>query len=271
MNMLQRLLTDVPLIEHGALTALTQGLDVSMAEHQFMRDMRERLKPKMTMAEGIATIPIEGPMAYAPDPFEMLYLGVEDSRNVQDMITAAANDPAVHGILLSINSPGGMVVGGFEIADTIRGAKKPTVAWAGGWMTSLAYLFGSQADKIVTTRTAQVGSVGTIISFNDYSKMFANAGVKVEVFTNKEGTLKGAGANGTSLTDEQRTHIQERVDKAHSEFKKQVLSKRPGIPDEAMRGQSLFGSEALKAGMVDAIGDVEFAKAHLRRMMSGRV
>jgi signal peptide peptidase SppA len=273
MKLLQRLFTDVPFIESGAFSALV-ATDVQLAEHAIFKRLRESLKPQMELRQdGIAIVPVEGPLAYKPDPFEMLVYGVEDSRNVLEMVGGAARNADVTGILLNIDSPGGMMVGGFEIADAVRAADKakPVVAWTGGWATSLAYLIGSQASQVISTRTAQVGSIGTILSIADYSKLFEARGIKVEVFTNKEGTLKGTGTIGTSLSEEQREHLQARVNQAHAEFKKQVLAARPGIPDEAMKGQSLFGSEGKKLGLVDRIGDMNFALSVLKaRIRAGR-
>lgn len=262
-----RLLSDIPMIDAGYFEGMIADMPLRMAEPAHMKEFRKRLAPVATVEDGIATIPIEGPLAYAPDVLEMVFLGVEDSRGVLSAIESAKQNPAARGILLNIHSPGGMMMGGFEIADAIAGAGKPVVAWSGGLVASLAYLFASQADALVTTRSAQVGSIGTIVSFKDFSAMFEKIGVRVEVMTNKEATLKGAGIQGTTLTEEQRGHIQGQLDKSFALFKAQVLSKRPGVKLEAMKGQMMFGSEAKEAGLVDAIGDMSFARSMLRRMI----
>lgn len=262
MKFLHRLFADIPLIEDHALAALINNpLDVNAAEHPVFKRIKESLKPQMDLrSDGIAVVPIEGALAYKPDVFEM-FMGVEDSRNVLEMVNAAAGNPKVEGIVLNIDSPGGMVVGGFEVADAVRAANKvkPVVAWSGGWATSLAYMIGSQAGQFVASRTAQVGSIGAVTSYADYTKMLEARGIKVEVFTNKEATLKAAGMIGTTLTDEQRLYIQGRVDKAFAEFRKAVSATRPQVEKESMKGQVFYASEGKTKGLVDRIGDLNFA------------
>ena len=268
MRLLQRVFTDVPLIESCAFTAMMlREPEARMAEHEYMQKMRGALKPKMTVdEEGLATIPFHGEMAWNPDLMDMLYYGVEDTRNVHEMVGNALADRSVTGILADFDSPGGMTVGGFEVADLIKNSTKPVVAWSGGWMASLAYLMGSQADKIITTRTAQIGSIGAMISFADISKALEMRGIKVEMFTNKEATLKGAGVPGVPLSEAQRAHIQARTDKTFAMFREQVLSARPGIPAEAMKGQSFYGADAVGMKLADGNGSKAYAKSVLRQM-----
>jgi len=62
---------------------------------------------------------------------------------------------------MDINSPGGFSVGGAEIADAIFKSAKPTVAWVGGMMCSLAYWIGSQAKAVISARSAYGESAQT--------------------------------------------------------------------------------------------------------------
>jgi signal peptide peptidase SppA len=278
MNILQRVFTDVPMIDSSAFAALLMtgerqqlALDPKMAEPGYYQSIRKHLRPQMSVdRDGIATIPIHGPMAWNPDVFDMLFYGVEDTRSVLSLIEEANADLTISGMLLDFDSPGGMMVGGFEVADAIKNSPKASVAWSGGWMTSLAYLMGSQADKIVTTRTAQIGSIGVMTTFTDITKMLEARGVKVEMFTNKEGTLKGAGTLGVALTDAQKEHIQARMDKGFAEFKRQVTTRRPGIPSDAMKGQAVYGSDARAMNLSDAIGSMKDAKDLLRALIGAR-
>ena len=80
------------------------------------------------------------------------------------------------------------------------------------------------------------------------------AGVKVDVIKNTGGTYKGMGYPGTALTDEQRAHLQERVDGIFSMFTDAVLAKKPKVAADSMRGQTFMGKAAKKAGLVDALG-----------------
>ena len=79
-----------------------------------------------------------------------------------------------------------------------HGSSKPTVAWAGGMMCSLAYWIGTQASAVVSTRSAMVGSIGAYVSVVDFHRMLANAGIEVKVFTQQGGDLQGGGDAGSA-------------------------------------------------------------------------
>lgn len=264
---------DLPLLAEGWLTQAVQSqaqrppLDQG-GESPTQKYIREMLTPKMeTTEDGLAVIPMHGPMAYAPDAWEMLFDGVEDTRVIHGLVNQAAASPMVRGVLLDLNTPGGSVMGGLDLADAIaRMSKdKPVVAWTGGMAASLGYMMAAQADEIVTGRSAVVGSIGVIATYQDWTAFLQKYGVKIEVFTNKEATFKGAGAMGTSLNDAQREHIQARIDSVFADFKASVHAKRKQVSDASMRGQVMYGAEAMKAGLVDRIGDRDFAMSVLRQ------
>jgi signal peptide peptidase SppA len=274
MNLTHRLLTDAPMIADFALSAFLNRIhgEPMSAEHPALKAMRERLKPQMTIsAEGIATIPVEGILARKPDVYEMLY-GVEDTSAILDMVETAQNSPDVRGILVLGDSPGGFVTGGPEVADAIKqtNKQKPVVAWTGGTMASLAYYICSQAGTVVASRSSQVGSIGVMAAYADYTKAREQSGVKLEVIRNKEADFKSPGAYGTALNDDQRAHIQERIQASFKDFKKAVQTARPQVKDDAMRGQVFTGSEAKREGLVDAVGDKSYALALLRREIRKR-
>lgn len=265
--LLRRFLDDTAFILPSLGILLLESESVTQtAEHPGMTALREKLKPVMTLKDGIAHIPVQGMLAYNPDPIEMAYYGVEDSRNVLAMVTQATNNKDVHGIKLDVDSPGGMMTGGFEIADAVKAASKikPTIAHVGGSGASLAYLIASQAGQIVANRTARVGSIGAFVVYTDSSAASEKEGVKVKVFKNKEATYKAAGYPGTSLTDEQESHITAQTQSNFDEFARMISEGRPQIPKSAMRGQVFTGQEAKTNGIIDRIGDADFATSLVR-------
>lgn len=249
---------------------MVNGIDDRAAEHPYFKQVRAALRPQMQLVGDVAVMPIQGTLAYNPDPFEMLYAGVEDSRTVRDMIDAAATNPDVRGGLILMDTPGGMMLGGPEMGDAVAAmvrAGKPVVTHIGGLGASLGYMIASQSSKIVASRSAMVGSIGVISSVTDWTKHLENLGVKIEYFTNKEAKFKAAGAVGTSLNDEQRSHIQSRVNSAFTVFKQMVLSARPQVKSEAMQGQVFRGDEARSVGLVDGVGSDQAAMQVLQRLM----
>lgn len=268
----RRLIEDTPLMTAERLAFILGNRitrdDVQAAEHPFYKQVRASLEPKVEKFGDVAVVPVQGALAYNPDPWEMIYNGVEDSRNVCKMLETCKADPDVKGVLLRMDTPGGMMLGGVEISDAVAALVKygkPVVTHIGGMGCSLGYLIAAPSSEIIASRSAIVGSIGVISSVVDYTEMLRQMGIKFEYFTNKEATFKAAGATGTKLSDEQRGYLQERVDSAFTLFKETVNAYRPQVKAETMRGQVLRGEEARNAGLVDAIGSETVAMTMLRR------
>ena len=271
---LKRLSCDVPLMTVQTLqfiiSHMPTALDIQAAESPYHKAVRAYVAPKAEQLGDVTVVPVQGTLAYNPDAFEMLYDGVEDSRNVVGMLQQCAADPKTKGVLLRMDTPGGMLLGGPEIADGVdqcRAMGKPVVTHIGGLGCSLGYMVAARSNEIVSSRSAISGSIGVISSVTDYSGMLEKMGVKFEYFTNAEAKFKGAGAVGTSLSDDQRKQIQAIVDSAFLLFKDSVLSARPQVKAEAMQGQTYRGKEAKAVGLVDCIGDENFALGVLRSHM----
>jgi signal peptide peptidase SppA len=205
---------------------------------------------QMEIINGVAHIPIGGAIGQDLSPFDRGE-GCVDVLDVMDELAQAEENPRVRGILLDIDSPGGMVMGTPELADRIAAVDKPVMAFTRGLMASAAYWVASAADGIFSTRSASVGSIGVYLPVVDLSKRFEGFGVKVELI--KAGKFKGTGYPGTSLTEETREELQSRVNSIYEMFKGQVRGARGSIPDEIMQGQVFMGEEAFVYGLVDAI------------------
>jgi signal peptide peptidase SppA len=203
--------------------------------------------PKPEIVSGVGIIPISGILGHRLMPIEKM-LGAADVEDIGRTTEQFARDPLVHTLLFDIDSPGGTVTGIPELAELIASQSKPTAAFTSSMAASAAYWLGSRADRFFATPSASVGSVGVYLPLVDSSGAFAHAGLRMEVV--KAGRLKAIGVPGTSLTDEQRSHLQERVDQIHAQFKASVREKRRYVRDEAMQGQTFYGAEALEKNLV---------------------
>lgn len=201
-------------------------------------------------AGGMAIIPIKGVLCPGLTPFERR-LGLCDTDLVAQWVRAAAADPSAGGILLDIQSPGGAVAGIPECAGIIGAAAKakPVCAFIRGVGASAAYWLASQANEIHTQPSAVVGSIGVYSVVYDTRKMFEAFGVQVQVF--RSGKFKGAGIEGTSLTEEQAAQIQSQVDRLATLFRSEVHKGRHGTTDDAMQGQTFDGLQSLENGLAD--------------------
>lgn len=205
---------------------------------------------QMEIIDGIAHIPIAGPIGRGLSNFEK-GAGAADVSDVTDELDQAEENPEVRGIILDIDSPGGMVSGTPELGDRIAAVEKPIYAFSNGLIASAAYWLAASTDGIFTTKSADIGSIGVYVPWADVSEMYKQKGVKIELFTS--GKYKGMGFPGTPLSQDQRDLLNERVMEIAQMFYDQVRANRPDVGDEAMQGQTFKADRALAHGLIDSI------------------
>jgi protease-4 len=208
-------------------------------------------KPQPQKVGKVGIVPLRGVIGKNLSRLDTL-TGAADVDEFTSALEMFESDDEVEVILVDISSPGGTVTGVEEAAATLARSKKKTVAFTDTEAASAAYWIGSSADRFVATPSATVGSVGVYMAIPDVSKAYEAMGVKMEVI--KSGTLKGAGIEGTSLSDAQRADLQEQVNGIHADFRASVRGKRRLVNDEDMEGQVFSGKVAARKGLVTGLG-----------------
>jgi len=215
--------------------------------------------------DGLAIFRLFGPIGRRMSGFDAwMFDGVDSDAVGAELLEAAAN-PAIRGILLHIDSPGGSVAGTKELRDIVAGIEKPVVAFSDGAMLSAAYWIGSAADRVVGTPTALFGSVGIVATHIDKSKMLERMGLKVTHIYN--GALKTVGTEAEPLSEAGIEYLQARVDDIYSLFASDVAQGR-GIAAEAVRRMEsavFIGEKARAQGLVDGIGSFTETYTQTRR------
>ena len=208
------------------------------------------------LRDGLSTVRIHGTMLRQVSPRQKAISAICGVRLCSMEETAAAllqaaADPAVHTILLDIDSPGGTVNGMPELAQVVRtiAKDKHVYAFTAGQCCSAAYWVASQADVIYAAPSATVGSIGVILPVVDSSALYDRCGLKMEVFS--AGKYKSTGMDGTSLTEEQRKRLTQQVNDTWARFK-QAVTRRRTIDEADMEGQSFYGTDALDKKLIDA-------------------
>lgn len=208
------------------------------------------------LKEGLATVRIHGTMLRQVSPRQKaiaVICGVRlcSMEETASALQQAAADPAVHTILLDIDSPGGTVNGTPELAQVVRtiAKDKHVYAFTAGQCCSAAYWVASQADVIYAAPSATVGSIGVILPVVDSSALYDRCGLKMEVFS--AGKYKSTGMDGTSLTEEQRDRLTQQVNATWARFK-QAVTRRRSISEDDMEGQMFYGLEARDRHLIDA-------------------
>jgi capsid assembly protease len=222
------------------------------------------------VTDGVAVIPMFGVIGKRMNLLTQISGGVSTEVIGNDFLSAL-NDPAVKGIVLHIDSPGGTVDGTQQLADLIaanRGAK-PVVACADGMMCSAAYWIGSAADSInMADLTTDVGSIGVVASHMDISQWEEKQGVKTTEIT--AGRYKRAVSQYQPLSTEGAAMIQEEVDQIYGIFVEGVAANRGVTAEDVIAnmadGRCFLGAKALEAGLVDSVATLAETIQQVRSM-----
>lgn len=227
-------------------------------------------KPYEVTPDGIAIIPIEGTLvhkSYGMDAVSGMRSYVEIQQEVED----AATDPAVKGILLDVDSPGGEVAGVFELADTIHAARsaKPIVAVANSNALSAAYLLASAAQRVYVGQSSSLGSIGVIVSHLDATGSDEKLGLKYTIV--HAGARKADFNPHAPLSDDARATIEAEVNRTYGMLVAAVARNR-GLPEASIReteAARYFGGDAVNARLADRMGTRQDALADLRQAVAG--
>jgi len=208
----------------------------------------------------VARIPIMGAITRRDSLWSMLFGGSSIERITKALREVAADD-TIGTVLLDIDSPGGTVSGMPELAAEVRTLRsaKHVVALSNSLTASAAYWLASQADEIVATPEALVGSIGVFAVHEDWSGFNEKNGVKISYIS--AGKYKTEGNFDEPLTDEARAHMQTIVDDAYNLFVGDVAKGRGLAPSRVRadygEGRVLTASTAKAAGMIDRIAGAD--------------
>lgn len=184
---------------------------------------------------------------------------------ILERVSAALNDPKVHALVLSFDSPGGMAAGNLDAAMALRAAVeasgKPCIAHAGTMACSAAYALACAADAIHVTVDGVVGSIGTIATVYDRTKANEKEGYDVRVV--RSGNLKADPHPDVALTDASVARVRARVVELAGFFGAWVSSRRPQLGDPlSLQGACVYGADAVARGCADQVGTLGAAITH---------
>lgn len=194
---------------------------------------------------------------------------IENSRPVVEWMKELRQDASVKGVLLRINSPGGVVAPSQEIYAAVRklAAAKPVVASMATVAASGGYYAAAPASRIVANPGSITGSIGVIMELANFEELFAKLGVRQTSIAS--GRFKDAGSPFRPMSPEDKAYFEGLVRDLHAQFVADVAAGRnmtvPAV--EALAdGRVLTGRQARDAGLVDELGGYDEAMALLRSM-----
>jgi len=197
----------------------------------------------------IVVVPVVGPV-YSFEPYS-------------SMLTLAKKDPYVRGVILYLDTPGGLAYPCLEIGGQVKALRdvKPVYAVMGGECASGGYYIASFADKIYTHRNTVTGAIGVLAVWMDYSEYYEKQGIKVWVWST--GKEKDFGAPWRPPTEEEKAKIQAEVDRIFRKLLDDIKANRETLTVESFSelktGKVFLGEEAVRLGLADEIGDLHKA------------
>lgn len=214
--------------------------------------------------DGVATVPLVGPIFRRANIFTEIS-GATSTEIAAQEFSRAVEDDQVRAIVLHINSPGGQVDGTSELAQMIFRARgrKPIRSFVSGLGASAAFWIATAADEVIAGDTAELGSVGIVLSVQDFSERDEKRGVKTMEIVSSRAPLKRIDpfSDDEEEAAAARQVLQERVDALEDVFIGSV-ARNLGVDEATVvedfgRGNLLVGDAAVEAGMASRIGTLE--------------
>lgn len=185
-------------------------------------------------------------------------------------------DPEVDAVVLRVNSPGGSALASEVIRREVEltRAVKPVVVSMGGVAASGGYWISCSASRILAEPSTITGSIGVLALLPDFSPLMDRVGVNVS--TVRTAPSADAMSPFRARTEEELAQVQAVVDGIYEGFLDRVAAGRKLTREqvhEIAQGRIWSGTDALKLGLVDAIGslgDAVRAAAELGGAVDGR-
>lgn len=206
--------------------------------------------------------------------------GADGWETIRKYLDNARQDPAIKGILLDVDSPGGSVTECELILHEFKrfkddmkkvGRSVPMVALYGDMAASGGYYVSAGADYIYCGRTTMTGSIGVIMSYLNFAGFAKEHGVTEVVI--KSGKMKNLMSRYGTPSEEETGLMQNVVQEMHARFVEVIAEGRVGkngLTKEKIEtladGRVYTPSQALEHGLVDQIGYYDDAVAKLKTL-----
>jgi protease IV len=192
-----------------------------------------------------------------------------DVADTLQWIRRLREDASVKGILVRVNSPGGVVGPSQELHRGLERAarEKPVVVSMGAVAASGGYYVATAGHTIMANPGTLTGSIGVKLELTNLQGLMEKLGITRE--TLDSGKFKSAGSPFTELTPEEREYFQAVIMDMHAQFVRDVARGRKMSLEDVQAladGRIMTGLQALEHGLVDEIGGQEEAVELLKKL-----
>ncbi len=192
---------------------------------------------------------------------------LQSDQFLKKMDEASKNN--IKGVLIYINSPGGLVAPSVEMSYAIKRLEqqKPVVVYAAGTMASGSYYAGIWADKIVANPGSIIGSIGVIFDGFNISELAKKLGIKEQ--TIKMGKYKEAGTFMRAWNKDEKSELERVLKNTYNMFVYDVAKARNlklEDKDKFADAHIFTADRAKMVGLVDEVGTIYNAEQDLIKL-----
>lgn len=212
-------------------------------------------KNELHISTGIGLVEVKGIII---DPLETV-------KQLHDF----GKDDKVKGVVVRIDSPGGVVGPSQEIWSAVKKLKekKPVVVSMGSVAASGGYYIAVPATLIYANPGTITGSIGVLMKFSNLEGLMGKVGMKS--FTLKTGKFKDVGSPARSMSEEEKAMLQSVIESTHGQFVRAVAEGRK-LPEAQVReiadGRIFSGEQAVANKLIDRLGTLQDAVLEAGRL-----
>jgi protease-4 len=213
-------------------------------------------RSQLTATTGAHTALVEVRGEIAPD-------AEASAERIVAALKNAFEEKAARAIVLRINSPGGSPVQAGIVNDEIRRLKalhgKKVYAVVEEICASGAYYIAVAADEIYVDKASLVGSIGVLMDGFGFTGVMDKLGVERRLLT--AGENKGMLDPFSPQNEKHTAYAKAMIDQIHQQF---IAVVRDGRGDKLKATKETFsglfwnGDEAIRIGLVDRVGNLDF-------------
>lgn len=181
------------------------------------------------------------------------------SLSTAQQLKELSQNEKVRGVILDVDGPGGQAAGTRELFTTVTDLVAggfPVVAYINNGMACSAtyYSIAGAHSIIASQKTDCIGSLGAYTTLYDVSDALKQKGIKEHSIYALESPEKNLSFKKALENDY--GPIQEELSVLVNQFHEDVLSVRQ-LDEKVLKGGSFLGEQALKLGLIDAIGTMD--------------